>query len=202
MTGRNATLPADNFRQGAALVGNFAAELAKKWWVLLIRGILLIILGVLGFVSPSTWVVFIGSYMLVDGMALLIAGVSDQPAGQSRWPLIFGGVLGLIAGLFILWNPGVAGLTITYIIAAWAIVVGILEVVSGIALRNDLDSEWRLILTGIVSVIFGILVFRNVLAGFLSIAWIFAIFAIVAGILSVALSFTVRDVGKRIGAVT
>ena len=183
-------------------MGNLAAELAKKWWVLLVRGILLIILGVLGFVSPSTWVVFIGSYMLVDGLALLISGLGDQPAGQSRWPLIIGGVLGLIAGLFVLWNPGVAGLTLTWIIGAWAVVVGLLEIVSGIALRNELDSEWRLILTGILAIIFGFLVFQNVLAGFLSIAWIFGIFAIVAGILSILLSFTVRDVGNRIGAVT
>jgi uncharacterized membrane protein HdeD (DUF308 family) len=184
------------------MAGGLAFELAKKWWVLLLRGVLLIILGILTFASPGTWIVFVGSFMLVDGMALLISGFGDQPPGQSRWPLVIAGILGLIAGVLVLWNPEVAGLTLTFIIAAWAIVVGILEIISGIALRNEIDSEWWLIITGILAIIFGILVFQNVLAGFLTIAWIFGIFAIVAGILSIALSFTVRNFGKRIGAVT
>jgi uncharacterized membrane protein HdeD (DUF308 family) len=75
--------------------GGMAFELAKKWWVLLLRGILLIIIGVLAFFSPITWVIFVGIYMLVDGMAMLISGFGDQPSGQSRWPLIIIGVLGL-----------------------------------------------------------------------------------------------------------
>jgi uncharacterized membrane protein HdeD (DUF308 family) len=191
-------------RPGDALLvaGSVAFELAKKWWVLLIRGILLIIIGVLAFFSPLTWVIFVGVYMLIDGLSLLIAGFSDQPAGQSRWPLLIVGILGLIAGLLILWNPELGGITLTYVIAAWAIIVGILEIIQAIRLREEIDNEWWLILTGILAIIFGILVFSNVLAGAVTIAWIFGIFAILAGILSIALSFRVRDFGTRIGAVT
>lgn len=202
MTGHHASLPADAMHRAATIAGSLAYELAQKWWVLLLRGVLLIVLGLLAFVSPGTWVIFAGALMLVDGMALLLAGLGDQPAGQSRWPLIIAGVLGLIAGLLVLWNPEIAGLTLTYIIAAWAIVVGIMEIITGIALRHEIESEWWLILTGILAIIFGVLVFQNVLAGVLTIAWVFAIFAIAAGILSIALSFTVRNFGKRIGAVT
>jgi uncharacterized membrane protein HdeD (DUF308 family) len=202
MTGRDASLPADAVHRAATVVGSLAYELAQKWWVLLVRGVLLIILGLLAFVSPGTWVIFIGALMLIDGMALLLAGLGDQPAGQSRWPLIIAGALGLIAGLLVLWNPEVAGLTITYIIAAWAIAVGILEIIAGIALRQEIESEWWLILTGILAILFGVLVFKDVLAGFMTLALVFGIFAIVVGIVSIVLSFTVRDFGKRIGAVT
>lgn len=179
-----------------------AYELAKKWWVLLIRGILLIIVGLLAFASPITWVIFIGVGMLIDGMAMLLSGFSDQPAGQSRWPLIIIGVLGLLAGLIVLWNPALGGITLTYVIAAWAVIVGILEIISAIRLREEIDNEWWLILTGILAVIFGILVFTNVLAGIVTIAFVFGIFAIVIGILSIVLAFRVRDFGTKIGAVT
>jgi uncharacterized membrane protein HdeD (DUF308 family) len=183
-------------------VGSAAFELAKKWWVLLLRGILLIIVGLLAFVSPLVWVTFVGIYMLFDGFSMLMAGFSDQPAGQSRWPLLIVGVLGLVAGLIVLWNPELGGLTLTIVIAAWAIITGILTIISAIAVREEIDNEWWLIISGVLAIIFGILVFQNVLAGILTIAWIFAIFAIVAGILSIALAFRVRDFGTRIGAVT
>jgi uncharacterized membrane protein HdeD (DUF308 family) len=179
-----------------------AFELAKKWWVLLLRGILLIIIGLLAFVSPLVWVTFVGIYMLIDGMVMLISGFSEQPAGQSRWPLLVIGVLGLLAGLIILWNPALGGITLTIVIAAWAIVTGILTIIAAIRVREEIDNEWWLIISGVLAIIFGILVFQNVLAGILTIAWIFGIFAIVAGILSIALAFRVRDFGTQIGAVS
>lgn len=182
--------------------GGMAFELAKKWWVLLLRGILLIIIGLLAFVSPLVWVTFVGIYMLIDGMVMLISGFGDQPTGQSRWPLIIVGVLGLLAGLIVLWNPALGGITLTIVIAAWAIVTGILEIIAAIRLREEIDNEWWMIITGVLAIIFGILVFQNVLAGILTIAWVFGIFAIVAGILSIALAFRVRDFGTKIGAVT
>jgi uncharacterized membrane protein HdeD (DUF308 family) len=190
-------------RGAAALaVGSLAFELAKKWWVLMIRGILLIIIGILAFVAPATWIFFVAAYMLVDGMVMLFSGFGDQPPGQSRWPLIIFGILGLIAGLIILWNPELGGLTLTYVIAIWAIVGGILTIISALRLREEIDNEWWLVISGVLGIIFGILVFQNVLAGFLAIATVFGVFAILMGILSIVLSFRVRDFGKAIGAVT
>jgi uncharacterized membrane protein HdeD (DUF308 family) len=186
----------------ALAAGGLAFELAKKWWVLLLRGILLIIIGLLAFVSPLTWVIFVGIYMLIDGVTMLISGFSDQPAGQSRWPLLILGILGLVAGLIILWDPELGGVTLTYVIAAWAVVGGILTIISAIRVREEIDNEWWLVLSGILAVIFGILVFTDVLAGILTIAWIFGIFAVVVGILSIVLAFRVRDFGTQIGAVT
>jgi uncharacterized membrane protein HdeD (DUF308 family) len=154
--------------------------------------------------------------MLIDGMAMLMSGFSDQPAGQSRWPLIIIGVLGLIAGLYLLFEPVRAGLLLTYVIAVWAIIGGILTIISALRLREEIDNEWWLVLSGILGVIFGVLVFTGgpvgddraggaaigVIGGFLAISWVFAIFAIVVGILSIVLALRVRDFGTRIGAVT
>jgi uncharacterized membrane protein HdeD (DUF308 family) len=148
------------------------------------------------------WVTFVGIYILIDGITMLMSGFSDQPAGQSRWPLVILGVLGLVAGLLILWDPALGGITLTYVIAAWAVVGGILTIISALRLREEIDNEWWLVLSGVLAIIFGILVFTNVLAGILTIAWVFGVFAIVVGILSIALAFRVRDFGTRIGAVT
>ena len=135
----------------ALAAGGLAFELAKKWWVLLLRGILLIIIGLLAFVSPLTWVIFVGIYMLIDGITMLMSGFSDQPAGQSRWPLLILGILGLIAGLIILWDPELGGVTLTYVIAAWAVVGGILTIISAIRVREEIDNEWWLVLSGILA---------------------------------------------------
>jgi uncharacterized membrane protein HdeD (DUF308 family) len=182
--------------------GGLAFELAKKWWVLLVRGIVLIIIGILAFLSPATWIFFVGAYMLIDGMAMLISGLTDQPVGPSRWYLIIVGILGLVAGLYLFWNPVVGGIALTWVIAAWAIITGILEIITAVRLREEIENEWWLILTGILAIIFGILAFQNVLAGFLAIAAVFGVFAILAGIFSVVLAFRVRDFGTQIGAVS
>ena len=185
----------------ALAAGGLAFELAKKWWVLLLRGILLIIIGLLAFVSPLVWVTFVGIYILIDGVTMLMSGFSDQPAGQSRWPLLILGVLGLLAGLIILWNPALGAITLTTIIAAWAIIGGILTIIAALRVREEIDNEWWLVLSGILAIIFGVLVFTNVLAGILTIAWTFGVFAVIVGILSIVLAFRVRDFGTQIGAV-
>jgi uncharacterized membrane protein HdeD (DUF308 family) len=182
--------------------GSLAFELAKKWWVLLFRGIILIVIGVLAFIDPVTWVIFVAAYMLIDGFAMLFAGFGDQPAGQSRWPLLIIGILGVLAGLFLLWDPMAGAVALTWVIAAWALVTGVLTIISAIRLREEIDNEWWLILSGALAIIFGILAFSNVLAGFLAISAVFGIFAILIGIMSIVLAFRVRDFGTKIGAVT
>lgn len=207
MSQRGLTQPGGAALGPAALVaGGLAFELAKKWWVLLIRGILLIVIGLLAFVSPLVWVTFVGIYMLIDGMTMLFSGFGDQPPGQSRWPLVIIGVLSLLAGVIILWNPVVGVFTLTLVVAAWAVLTGILTIMSAIRLREEIDNEWWLIISGVLAVIFGVLVFAGgeagIVAGSFAIATVFGVFAILVGVLSIVLAFRVRDFGKQIGAVT
>lgn len=186
--------------------GSLAFELAKKWWVLLVRGILLILIGILAFVNPLTWITFIGVYTLIEGVSMLWAGISNQPPMQSRWPFILIGILSILAGIYILARPIIAGITLTIVIAAWAIIIGVLEIIQAVRLREEIDNEWWLILTGALAIIFGVLVFaggeQGVLAGALAIATVFGAFAILAGAFSIALAFRVRSFGEKIGAVT
>jgi uncharacterized membrane protein HdeD (DUF308 family) len=186
----------------ALAAGGLAFEMSKKWWVLLLRGILLLIIGILSFTNPIIWITFAGAYMLIDGIGILWAGFGPQPTGQRRWPLLLVGILGIIAGLIVLINPVIGGLSLVWVIGAWAIITGILEIISAIALRQEIDNEWWLILTGVLAIIFGLLVFQNPLAGAFAIQTIFGAFAVVAGIFSIALAFRVRSFGQQIGAVS
>lgn len=188
---------------GPALAsGGLAFEMSRKWWVLLLRGALLIIMGILAFTSALFLITLIGAYMLIDGISLLWASFGPQPTGQSRWPLLLVGILGIVAGLIVIGNPVIGGLTLVWVIAAWAVVTGILEIVSAVALRKEIDNEWWLILTGVLAILFGILAFGNPLAAGSAIQTIFAAFAIVAGIFSIALAFRMRSFGQQIGAVS
>lgn len=192
---------------GAGLVaGSLAFELAKKWWVLAIRGVLLIIIGILAFMSPLVWVTFVGIYALVEGVSMLFSGFGNQPPGQSRGPLLILGALSLIAGLIILVRPGLSLITLTYVIAAWAVIAGILTIISAIRLREEIDNEWWLIISGVLAVIFGVLVFiggeAGLVAGSFAIATVFGAFAVLVGILSIVLAVRVRDFGRQIGAVS
>lgn len=190
----------------AVAAGSLAFELAKKWWVLLVRGILLILIGILAFINPLTWITFVGVYSLIEGVSMLWAGISNQPPVERRWPFILVGVLSIIAGIIILTQPVLAGITLTVIIAAWAIIIGVLEIIQAIRLREEIDNEWWLILTGVLAVIFGVLVFaggtQGILAGALAIATVFGAFAIIAGVFSILLALRVRSFGTKIGAVT
>lgn len=181
--------------------GSLAFEMSRKWWVLALRGVLLILMGILAFMNILFLITLIGAYMLIDGIGLLWAGFGQQPAGQSRFPILLVGILGIVAGLIVLANPVIGGLSILWVIAAWAIITGILEIISAIALRQEIDNEWWLILTGALSILFGILVFQNPLAGAFAIQTIFAVFAVAAGIFSIALAFRMRSFGEKIGAV-
>ena len=107
----------------------------------------------------------------------------------------------VFAGLIILWNPALGAITLTTIIAVWAVIGGILTIIAALRVREEIDNEWWLVLSGILAIIFGVLVFTNVLAGILTIAWTFGVFAVIVGILSIVLAFRVRDFGTQIGAV-
>ena len=175
--------------------------LTRNWWVLAIRGALAILFGILAIVWPgltlTVLVILFGAYALVDGIFAIIAFFrSDGFQGGRRWPLLFEGIAGIIAGILVLAWPGLSALVLLFVIAGWSIVTGIFEITAAIALRHDIENEWLLGLGGLASVIFGILIAIFPGEGALALAWIIGIYAIVFGILFIALAFRLRSIGK------
>jgi uncharacterized membrane protein HdeD (DUF308 family) len=170
--------------------------LARNWWMLLIRGIAAVVFGVAVLVWPNialtTLVLLWGAYAVVDGIFALVMGFQGQSVYTNRWITILEGVVSIIAGVIAFIRPDLTALALLYVIAAWAIVTGILEFVAAIQLRKEIDNEFWLGLGGVLSVVFGVLLFVDPGAGMLSILWMLGVYAIVFGITTVFLSFRLR----------
>lgn len=170
--------------------------LARNWWSLVVRGILGILVGILTFVWPGitllALVFLFAGYALVDG-ALSLAGAVHAAATREHWgSLLFEGIIGIVAAFVTFLWPGITALSLVYVIAIWAIVSGIAEIVAAVRLRKHISGEWLLGLSGIASVVFGVLVAWAPLAGALVIALWFGAYTLVFGVLLVALGFRLR----------
>lgn len=169
--------------------------LAQHWWVFLIRGLVAIAFGVVALAWPGatlvTLVLFYGVFALVDGVFAVIAAVRGGGAG-SRWWLAFVGLLGIVAGLVTYFAPGLTALALLMVIGVWALVYGIFEIVGAIRLRREIDNEWMLMIHGALAALFGIMVLVRPGAGALALIWLIAAFAIVSGVLLIALGFRLK----------
>lgn len=174
----------------------------EYWWLFLVRGILAILLGLLALLMPITafagLVIYIGAYMLVDGLFSAIAAVSQRKTYSNwGWLLVFG-LLGIAAGILTFINPFVTGTALIYLVAFWAMVIGIAEIVWAIRLRKVIRGEGWYILAGIFSIVFGLLVLFYPMAGAITLAIMFGVYALVIGTLLVSLSFRLRRQHSRI----
>ena len=171
--------------------------LAKNWWLLLLRGIASIVFGVLAFAWPGltlvTLVLFYGAFALVDGVIALVAAFSGGAKPLPTWWLVIVGLLGIAAGIVTFMMPGITALLLIIFIGAWALVHGIFEIIGAIQFRKEIDNEWMLILSGVVSVLFGLIVLIAPGAGALGLVWVIAAYSIVFGISFVALAFRLKN---------
>jgi uncharacterized membrane protein HdeD (DUF308 family) len=170
--------------------------LAKGWWLLLLRGIAAIVFGVLAFLWPGltlvTLVLLYGAFALVDGVLSLVAAFTGGAKPVPTWWLVVVGLLGIAAGAVTFLWPGITAVLLVLFIGAWALVHGIFEIIGAIQLRKEFDNEWMLILGGVLSVIFGVIILIAPGAGALGLVWAIAAYSIVFGILFIALSLRLR----------
>ncbi|MFT3975229.1 MAG: HdeD family acid-resistance protein [Amaricoccus sp.] len=170
--------------------------LAANWWLILLRGIAGVIFGLLAFMWPGITALSLtflwGGYALIDGVASLWAAITGGGAGSRGWLLLVG-LLGIAAGIFaFVWPVGTAGVLLLFI-AAWAIATGILQIWGAIRLRKEIEGEWLLIVSGVISILFGLVLVMQPLAGALAVVWMIAIFAIIFGIDHILLAFKLRS---------
>ncbi|MCC6888790.1 MAG: HdeD family acid-resistance protein [Hyphomicrobiales bacterium] len=175
--------------------GSLARGLARNWWLEVLRGVAAIAFGVLAFVWPGltllTLVLFYGAFVLVDGVLALTAAVKGgNPA--PRWWLALVGVAGVVAGGLTLVWPGITAFVLLIFIASWAIVLGIFEIVGAIRLRKEISGEWLLILNGVLSVLFGLLLLWRPGLGALAVVWIIGTYAILLGAIYIAFGLKLR----------
>lgn len=174
--------------------------MTRHWWVLALRGAFAILFGITAWVWPgiTVWalVVLFGAYALVDGVIALAEAFRDT-AGGPRGMLLLSGAAGIALGILALVWPGITAFVLLMLIAAWAVATGVLEIVAALALRRELKGEWADVLTGAISVIFGILLFAWPVSGAVAIVWLIGLFSILFGAAMVGAAFRLRRLGRE-----
>ena len=185
-----------------AMNGRFLDYMKRQWKLLVLRGVLAVGLAVVAFTRPGVTLLVLatlwGIYALADGIVTLITAFQVRDEGRPVWPLILIGLLGIAAGGFTLVRPGVTALVILIWIAAWAIGVGVLQVVLAFRLRREISGEWLLAFSGVLSVIFGVVTIGNPQWGATVVVYTLGIYAFLFGLLLIALGLRLRGLNKRV----
>jgi uncharacterized membrane protein HdeD (DUF308 family) len=167
-----------------------------NWWALAIRGIAGVLFGVIALVMPGVTVaaltLLFGAYAFVDGVISLTIAFRAGHLHRPWWAFLIEGIVGILAAVATFTWPAITLFVLLYLIAAWAVVTGIFEIFAAIELRRVVNREWLLILAGIASIVFGILVFAAPGAGAIVIALWLGAYALVFGVLILTLSFRLR----------
>ena len=175
-------------------------SLAQNWWALVIRGVAGVLFGIGALVWPpaavAALVLLFGAYALVDGIFNIVAAVR-VPREGGRWGwLVFSGVIGIATGLITFFFPGITAVALVLLIAFWSVVTGVAEIIAAVRLRKLIRHEWLWILSGLLSVAFGVLLFLLPAAGAVALAiWIGA-YMLVFGALLIAFGIRLRNWGR------
>ncbi len=179
-----------------ASTGTMVSNLATNWWALAVRGLVAILFGVVTFLLPvatlASLVLLFGAYAIVEGVFNLIAAARGRGNEQPWWALVIEGLVSIGAGIVTFAMPGLTAIVLLYVIAAWAVITGVFEIVAAIRLRERIQNEWWLVLSGIFSVVFGGLLMAFPGPGALAVVLWIGAYAIVFGAMLVALSFRLR----------
>jgi uncharacterized membrane protein HdeD (DUF308 family) len=177
------------------------AALTDRWWAVFLNGLLEIAIGAMALAWPGATLVALillfAAFCIADGITALIAagaiGARERPWGQ----LVWAGLLSLAIGIAAFLWPRITAVALLVLIAAWAILRGVLEIVAAIRLRDLIDDEWRLVLAGAVSVLFGLLLLVWPGAGILALVWLVGVCALLRGLLLVMLAMRLHSGGRR-----
>lgn len=175
--------------------------LRDNWWIPLIRGIAAILFGIIALAMPGltayALMIAFGAYAVVDGVMAIYLGFKRKSTDEAWWAWVIDGILSILIGLMALfWTEATAVVFIIWI-AAWAFVAGIMRIVAAIRLRKEIEGEWALILSGVLMIIWGILLVYTPAAGIISIAWLLGLFSVLVGIAMIMLAFRLKNLPVR-----
>jgi len=177
-------------------------QLFRDWWHFAVRGVITIVFGIVALIWPDVTklalVLLFGAFVLTDGILTVATGVAARKYFKRWWALLLEGLTGIvIAAITFIW-PNITGLALMYFIAGWAILTGIFEIAAAIEFRNLIPGEWTTVLMGMLSIIFGILLFVSPSAGALGIVWAIGSYAIFFGIMEIVFAFRLRGLGREL----
>jgi uncharacterized membrane protein HdeD (DUF308 family) len=170
--------------------------LARRWWLITLRGVAAIIFGLLAIALPritlATLILLFGAYAFADGIFAVIHAIGGGDESESRWLLLLEGLLGIGVGLITFFEPGLTAIAMLFYIAAWSLATGVLEIAAALRLRKQVTGEFWLLLGGLCSIVFAIIVMVHPGAGALALVWLIGAYALLFGIFLLALGLRLR----------
>lgn len=178
-----------------------AQVLAANWWALALRGLCGVLFGILAFILPGAAIAAIvlvfGAYALLEGVFSVVAAIRARHE-YPRWgSLLALGVVGILAGIWAFVAPAMTALALVMLVAAWAVITGMLEIAAAIRLRKSIRGEWLLALGGLVSIVFGVALWLAPIAGAVVLAWWIGAYMLIAGAVQIGLALRLRRWGRE-----
>lgn len=171
---------------------------ARRWGIMALRGVFAVVFGIVALVWPHITLVALvwlfAAYAFLDGVTALVVGI-----GGRMWGLVALGILGIIAGAIAFAWPAITAGALLILIAAWAIVTGVLEIIAAIQLRKVIAGEWALGIGGALSIILGVILAANPVAGALAVVWVIGLYALLFGALLLWLAWRLHGYMPRAG---
>lgn len=177
-------------------------NLTRNWWILLVRGLAAIAFAGVTWIWPgltiTVFVLLFGVFAGADGLLAVWGAVTGPKGDRDRWVLLLWGLIGLATGALAILAPGLVAASFVLLMAGWAILTGVLEIVAAIKLREQIRGEWILVATGLASIAFGALLALQPGAGAVALSWLVAGYAFLFGVLLVVLAFKVKGARKKL----
>jgi uncharacterized membrane protein HdeD (DUF308 family) len=177
-------------------------ELTHIWKAMAFRGALAIAFAVVILIWPNiglaTLVALFGAFALVSGVTTIAGAFSVPSTGGRRAWLVIEGLIGIAVGVAVVVWPDVSALGLLYVIAAWSITLGIIEIALAIDLPLSTERSVLLGLGGVLSIAFGVIMFAHPGAGAVALLALVAAFALVTGSIQIALALELRRAGNEV----
>lgn len=174
--------------------------LKQSSWVLGLRGVLAIIFGVLALIVPGLtllgFMALFAAFALITGVISLIGALKNRKSDDNWGLFLLIGLAGIGAAAVTVVHPALTALVLVLVIGAYALINGVLDIGAAIRLRKTIKNEWMLILSGMTSIIFGVLVFLFPDAGALALVWLISLYAVVTGVLLLAAAYHLHSSSK------
>src|SRR5262245_15562094 len=179
--------------------------MTQNWWAIALRGLAAVLFGIAALMWPvitlSVLAPLFGAYAMINGVFAVIEAFS-RDVSRERWrPLLFEGVVSIVVGAMILIWPGLTAMGLLFLIAFWAIMTGVFEIITAIRLRHEIRGEWIMALIAILSMAFGLLLLAFPVTGTLSVFLLIRAFVFAIGALMIALALKVRSLRRPGGEV-
>ncbi|HEV7387600.1 MAG TPA: HdeD family acid-resistance protein [Gemmatimonadaceae bacterium] len=170
---------------------------SSNWWALGLRALAAMLLGIIAIGLPgptlAAIVIVFGIYAITDGILAIIAAIRGVRRKERWGAMLLEGIVGIVAGAIALFSPAIGALALTYLVAAWALATGALEIAAAIRLRKIMTGEWLLLVAGLLSIVLAVLVAAFPGTGALMLVWWLGAYALAYGVVSLVLAFRVRS---------